>query len=52
MAAAVWAIIVLLVVVWFFGYVIAHIGGAFINLLLLFALVLLVWNLLFYPRSV
>lgn len=52
MTAVFWALIVVLVVAWFVGYVIAHVGGALINILLLLALVMLVWNLLYTPRSV
>ncbi len=52
MTNVLWALIVVLVVAWFVGYVVAHVGGALVNVLLLLALVMLVWNLLVTPRSV
>ena len=52
MVGLLWALIVLLVIIWFIGFVLVHVGGAAINILLLIALVLLIWNLLFAPRAV
>ncbi len=51
MAAVRWVLTILLVVAWFLGYVVAHVGGALVNLLLLAALILFVWNVLSTPRS-
>jgi hypothetical protein len=52
MAALLWALIVILVVFWVSGFLLVHIAGPLIHLLLLVALVLLIWNLLFAPREV
>lgn len=41
----IWTIIVILVVLWLLG-LIGQIGGGFINLLLVIALILLIYNLL------
>ncbi len=51
MVALRWVLTILLVVAWFVGYAVAHVGGTLINLLLLAALVLFVWNVLSTPRS-
>ena len=45
MAGILWAVIVVLFVLWLLGFV-AHIGGGLIHLVLVVALVLLVFNLL------
>lgn len=45
MASLLWTIITVLVVLWLIG-VVAHLGGAFIHLLLVGALLLLVFNLI------
>ncbi len=45
------AIIIVLVVLWLLGFFVVHIGGAFIHLILLIALVVLVLRLL-RPRPV
>jgi Flp pilus assembly protein TadB len=47
MVALLWVLIVLLLVVWVVGFVIAHIVGPIIHLFLIVALILLIWNLLF-----
>jgi len=46
MAGLLWAIIVILVVLWLIGFLFVHVGGELIHILLVVALVLLVWNLL------
>ncbi|MGH7736325.1 MAG: lmo0937 family membrane protein [Candidatus Tyrphobacter sp.] len=46
MAGLLWSIIVILVVVWVILFLIAHVAGGFIHILLLIALILLIWNLL------
>lgn len=51
MASLLWAIIVLLVVFWLFGLVL-NIGGGFIHLLLVLALIVLLYNLLTGRRTV
>lgn len=52
MIGIIWAIIVFLVILWIIGFLIVHVGGALINILLVVALILLIWNLLFAPRAV
>lgn len=51
MAAILWAIIIVLFVLWLIGFVIAHVAGSLVHLLLLVALVLLVFNLLSSSRK-
>ncbi len=46
MAGLLWAIIVILVVLWLVGFLFVHVGGGLIHILLVIALILLVWNLL------
>lgn len=46
MAGLLWTIIVILFVLWIIGFLIVHVGGGLIHILLLIALILLVWNLL------
>jgi hypothetical protein len=45
MAGLIWGVIVVLFVLWVLGFAI-HIGGAFIHILLVIAVVLLVFNIL------
>jgi Family of unknown function (DUF5670) len=45
MAGILWAVIVVLVVLWLLGFV-AHIGGGLIHLLLVIAVIVLVYNLM------
>jgi len=40
-----WAIIVVLFVIWLIGFV-AHVAGSFIHLLLVIAVILIIWNLI------
>ena len=51
MASLLWALIVILAVVWFFGFLVVHIASPLIHLLLLVALVLFVWNLFASPKT-
>jgi hypothetical protein len=51
MAGLLWALIVILAVLWLFGFVVVHVAGPLIHLLLIIALVLLVWNLFFGART-
>lgn len=46
MAGLLWTIIVILVILWIIGFLIVHVGGGLIHILLVIALILLVWNLL------
>lgn len=50
MAAILWALIVILIVVWLVGFILVHIAGPLIHLLLLVALILIVWNQLSSSR--
>ena len=52
MGALLWALIVVLLVLWLGGWLVVHIASPFIHLLLLIALIVLVWRLLFSPREV
>ncbi len=45
MAGLLWTIIVILVVLWIIGFLVAHIGGGLIHILLVIALILLIINL-------
>lgn len=46
MAGLLWAIIVVLFVLWLFGFLVAHVGGGLIHLILLVCVVLIIVNLL------
>ena len=45
-----WGIVLVLIVLWLLGFIIIHITGALIHLLLLVAVVVLVYNLLVRSR--
>ena len=51
MAGILWALIVILIVLWFFGFLLAHVAGSFIHVLLVVAVILIVWNLLSGRRT-
>lgn len=51
LAGILWAIIVVLFVLWLIGLVV-HIGGTLIHLLLVVAVVLIIWNLISGRRAV
>lgn len=51
LASLLWGLIVLLVVLWLFGFLVVHVGGTLIHLLLA-ALVVLIFNLLSGRRAV
>ena len=46
MAGLIWAIIVVLFILWLLGGFVVHVGGGLIHLLLVIALILLVYNLI------
>jgi hypothetical protein len=46
-----WAVVVVLVVLWILGFLIGHLGGGFIHILLVVAAIAVVWNLLTRSRS-
>jgi hypothetical protein len=51
MVGLIWAIIVILAVIWFIGFVLVHLASPLIHLLLLIAVILLIWNLVAGPRT-
>jgi len=52
MVGLLWALVIILIVLWFFGFILAHVAGSFIHVLLIVALILIVWNLLSGRRAV
>lgn len=52
MSGLIWALIVILFVLWLAGWLVVHIASPVIHLLLLIALILLIWNLFFPNREV
>ncbi|HET9394178.1 MAG TPA: lmo0937 family membrane protein [Candidatus Rubrimentiphilum sp.] len=46
MAGLLWTIIVILVVIWLVGFLLVHVGGGLIHLILVIAVILLIINLL------
>ena len=46
-----WAIIVILVILWLLGWLAFHIGGGLIHILIIVAVVLLIYNLLVGRRG-
>ena len=46
MAGLLWTIIVILVVIWLVGFLLVHVGGSLIHLILVIAVILLIINLL------
>jgi hypothetical protein len=48
--ALLWALIAILVIIWVFGFLVVHLAGPLIHILLIVALILLIWNLL-SPRT-
>lgn len=51
LAGILWAVIVVLVVLWLLGFLVAHIGGGLIHILLVIALIVLVYNLVVRARA-
>jgi hypothetical protein len=51
MAALLWVLIVVLAVIWLFGFLLAHVASPLIHLLLVVALILLIWNLITGSRT-
>ena len=45
MAGLLWAVVLVLVVLWLLGFLVVHISSGLIHLLLLVALIVLVYNL-------
>ena len=40
-----WAIVVILVILWLIGFLVVHIGGGLIHILLIIAVIVLLYNL-------
>lgn len=47
-----WALIVILVILWLAGWLVAQVAGPLIHLLLVIALIVLVWQLISGRRTV
>lgn len=45
MVGILWAVVVILVVLWLVGFLVVHIGGGLIHLLLVIAVIVLLYNL-------
>ena len=45
LASILWAVVIVLVVLWLLGWLAIHIGGGFIHLLLVIAIIVLLYNL-------
>jgi hypothetical protein len=40
-----WAVVVILVILWLLGWLVAHIGGGLIHILLIIAVIILLYNI-------
>jgi Family of unknown function (DUF5670) len=45
MVGILWAVVVVLVVLWLLGFLVVHVGGALIHILLVIAVIVLLYNL-------
>ncbi|HLJ34526.1 MAG TPA: lmo0937 family membrane protein [Ktedonobacteraceae bacterium] len=45
MIGILWAIVVILVILWLLGFLVVHIGGGLIHILLIIAVIVLLYNL-------
>jgi hypothetical protein len=52
MASLLWAVIVILVVLWLLGFLAVNVGGSLIHLLLVIAVIILAFQLLSGRRSI
>jgi uncharacterized protein DUF5670 len=46
-----WAVIVLLVILWLLGWLVVHVGGGLVHLLLVIAVLVLLYNLFVAGRA-
>jgi len=46
-----WTIAVILFILWLFGFLVIHVGGALIHLLLIVAIIVIVYNLVTGSRT-
>jgi Family of unknown function (DUF5670) len=51
LASILWAIVVILIVLWLLGFLVAHVGGGLIHLLLVIAIIALVYNVVVGRRT-
>lgn len=51
MVGLLWAIVVILVILWLLGFVVFHVAGFFIHILLIVALIVLLYNLFVAMRA-
>ncbi len=51
MVGLLWAVVVILVVLWLLGFVVLHVSGFFIHLLLVLAVIVLLYNLFVGSRA-
>ncbi|HAE83622.1 MAG TPA: lmo0937 family membrane protein [Ktedonobacter sp.] len=51
MVGLLWAVVVILVVLWLLGFVVLHVSGFFIHLLLILAVIVLLYNLFVGSRA-
>ena len=47
-----WTIAVILVILWLLGFLVVHVGGGLIHLLLVAAVIVVIWNLIAGRRRV
>lgn len=45
MVGILWAVVVILVILWLIGFLVVHVGGALIHILLVIAVIVLLYNL-------
>ena len=46
-----WAVVIVLIVLWLLGWLVIHVGGGLIHLLLIVALIVLLYNLFVGRRA-
>jgi hypothetical protein len=51
MVGILWAVVVVLVILWLLGFLFVHIGGGLIHLLLVIAVIVLLYNLFVGSRA-
>lgn len=51
MASILWIVVAVLVVLWLFGFLVAHVGGDLIHILLVLAVIAIIYNLVVGRRA-
>ncbi len=51
LAGILWAVVVILLVLWLLGFLVAHIGGGLIHILLIIAVIAVLYNVFVSRRS-